>query len=156
MLAVLVLIAIIAGVATVNTQPDPRRVLLEQARRIGLLMGVAAEESRLRQQNIAWEANLQGYRFVIQDGTPGEAPHAITDDDLLRERSWNPPLTRLSVVDLATGAARSLVSGDAPPVDVASAREWIQPRWRLELASEQATVSVEFDGSGQAHVLGQP
>jgi general secretion pathway protein H len=156
MLVVLVLIAIIAGVATVNTNPDPRQTLIEQARRVGLLMGVAAEESRLRQLNIAWSADLRGYRFVVLSGNPTEPPRALANDDLLRERPWNPGLVRLNVVDMNSGTERSLVSSDAPPVVVASAREWIQPRWRLDLTSEQAQVSVEFDAAGHGHVLGQP
>ena len=36
------------------------------------------------------------------------------------------------------------------PVRVAIAREWIQPRWRLELVNEDGAVQVDFDEAGRA------
>jgi hypothetical protein len=35
-------------------------------------------------------------------------------------------------------------------VRVAIAREWIQPRWRLELTSEDGSVRVDFDEAGRS------
>ena len=147
MMVVLVLIALLAGALTISTRPDPRRALLVQAQRVGLLMGVAADEARMRQEPIVWEANLHGYRFVVEKG---DDRSTITGDDLLRERAWDPALTRLTVVDLASGTARTLVNAEAPPLRVNAAREWVQPRWRLELGTELASVTLEFDAYGHA------
>jgi len=38
-------------------------------------------------------------------------------------------------------------------VRMAIAREWVQPRWRLELTNEDASVRLEFDESGRAALL---
>jgi hypothetical protein len=36
---------------------------------------------------------------------------------------------------------------------MAIAREWVQPRWRLELSNEDSTVRLDFDESGRATVV---
>ena len=144
---VIVVIALLTSVVTITTRPDPRQALLRQAERIGLLMGIAADEARLRHVPVTWEADLRSYRFFM--GT-AEEPVAFTSDELLHDRAWEPPLTRLAVVDLASGTARMLVNPDAPPLRVSAGREWVQPPWRLELRNELASVSVDFDANGHA------
>jgi general secretion pathway protein H len=150
LLVVIVLLAILTSVVTITTRPDPRQALVRQAERVGLLMGVAADEARMRRTPIAWEADLHGYRFVT--GT-ADAPVELADDELLRERPWEPPLTALAVVDLATGTTRQLVNTDAPPLRVSAGREWVQAPWRLQLRNDLAAVSVDFDANGHAGVV---
>ena len=150
MIVVLVVIALLTSLVTISTRPDPRRELSMQAQRIGILMGVAADEARMRRAPIDWEADLHGYRFVMET----EQDRAtFAGDDVLRERAWNPPLTRLSIVDLASGTSRTLVNSEAPPVRVRTALEWVQPRWRLELTNEFASVTMDFDANGHATLL---
>lgn len=146
---VLVLIAMLTGLISISSRPDPRRELAEQAERIGLLMGVASDEARMRHERVDWEADLSGYRFVLASG---DDRSTFANDDMLRERRWNPPLTRLSVTDLATGTVRTLVNSEAPPVRMSAGREWVQPRWRLELGNELASVAVDFDANGRATI----
>jgi general secretion pathway protein H len=143
MLVVLVIMALLTSLVTINATPDARQQLAEQASRIGLLMQMAADESRVRQQPLAWEADLGGYRFVSEAG--GDR-RLLDDDDLLHERSWQRPLTRLAIV--RDGQTRVLVSPDAPALSVPIGREWVQPRWRVELADGSASVAVEFDENG--------
>ena len=150
LLLVLVLITVLTGLVSFSARPDPRRVLVQQAERVGLLMGVATDEARMRQEPIVWEADLHGYRFVRESG--GERS-TYAGDDLLRERSWDPALTRLTVIDLASGTSRTLVNAEAPPLRVPAAHEWVQPRWRLELGNEFASVAVEFDANGHAGLV---
>jgi len=150
LLVVIVLLGILAGVITISTRPDPRQALAREAERIGLLMSVAADESRLRRTPVDWEVDLHGYRFVMG---PVDETTAFTTDDLLRERHWDAPLTRLAVVDLASGTARMLVNPDAPPLRVPAAHEWVQAPWRLELRNDQAAVAVEFDANGHAGIV---
>lgn len=150
MVVVITLIAIIAGAVSLSMQPDPRRALAEQATRVGLLMDVAADEARLQNVRIAWEADLHGYRFVAQSGDRRET---FSGDDLLRERPWKPPLTRLVIVDLGSGTARTLIGADAPPLSMPVASEWVQPPWRLELTTDRASVTVDFDAKGHATVV---
>ncbi len=150
LLLVIVLLAILTSVVTITSRPDPRQALLQDAKRIGLLMGVAGDESRMRRVPVDWEADLHGYRFTM-----GSAQDVSTfpNDDLLHERSWATPLTLLAVVDLSSGITRTLVNADAPPLRVGAAHEWVQSPWRLELHNEQAAVAVEFDANGHANVV---
>ncbi len=150
MLVVLVLIAILAGVVTVSTRPDAHQALARQAQRVGLLMGLAADEARLRREPIDWEADLRSYRFVVESENDRST---FAADEMLRERPWDPPLTRLAVIDLASGSSRTLLSSSAPPIRVAAGHEWVQSPWRLELGNELASVAVEFDANGHAGLV---
>ena len=148
LMVVIVLAGILISLVTINIAPDPRQQLQREAQRVGQLMGLAADESRIRQQPIVWEADLRGYRFVTESG--GER-RLLSGDDLLRERQWETPLTRLAVLDNGgPQPAQVLLGPGAPPVRVAIAREWIQPRWRLELTSEDGSVRIDFDETGRA------
>lgn len=151
MLVVIVLAGILISVVSISVTPDPRQKLMREAQRISQLMTLAADEARIRQLPIFWEADLRGYRFVAEVG--GER-QMLTGDDLLRERTWETPLTRLSVQDGAgPQPAQVLLGPGAPPVRMAIAREWVQPRWRLELSNEDSTVRLDFDESGRATVV---
>lgn len=143
LLVVLVLMALLTSLVSINATPDPKQQLAEQARRLGLLMSMAADEARIRQQPLALEADLRGYRFVSEEG--GER-QLLSGDEMLHDRSWERPLTRLAVE--RDGQTRMLVSADAPALNVPVAREWVQPRWRIELADGAAAVAVEFDENG--------
>jgi len=148
LMVVIVLAGILVSLVTINIAPDPRQQLQREAQRVGQLMALAADESRITQQPIVWEADLLGYRFVTESG--GER-RLLTGDDLLRERTWETPLTRLAVLDNGgPQPAQVLLGPGAPPVRVAIAREWIQPRWRLELTSEDGSVRVDFDEAGRS------
>jgi general secretion pathway protein H len=150
MLVVIVLAGILISIVSISVTPDPRQKLMREAQRVGQLMTLAADEARIRQLPIIWEADLRGYRFVTEVG--GER-RLLTDDDFLRERTWETPLTRLSLQDGAgPQPAQILLGPGAPPVRMAVAREWVQPRFRLELSNEDLTVSLDFDESGRATV----
>jgi general secretion pathway protein H len=150
MLVVIVLAGILISMVTISVTPDPVQQLMREAQRVGQLMALASDESRIRQQPIVWEADLRGYRFVTEIG--GER-QLVTGDDMLRERQWETPLTRLAVLDGAgPQPAQVLLGPGAPPARMAIAREWVQPRWQLELANADATVRIDFDESGRASV----
>lgn len=150
MLVVIVLAGILLSIVTISVTPDPRQDLQREAARIGQLFSIAADESRITQAPIVWEADLNGFRFVTE--VQGER-RLITGDDMLRERSWERRLERLAVYDPSGGRATQVVLGPGvPPVRVPIGREWVQPRWRLELANDLATVSIEFDENGRSNV----
>lgn len=150
MLVVIVLAGILVTMVTISVTPDPTQQLTREAQRVGQLMALAADESRIRQKPIVWEADLNGYRFVTE--VAGER-QLVAGDDMLRERKWERPLTRLAVLDGGgPQPAQVLLGPGAPPARMAIAREWIQPRWRLEMASEEVSVRVDFDESGRASV----
>lgn len=150
LMVVIVLAGILISIVSVSVTPDQRQQLAQEARRISRLLAIAAEESRLQQVPIVWEADLKGYRFVTERG--GER-QLLTGDELLRERNWERHLVRLAVLEPGNAAVpQVLVAADAPPVRIAVAREWIQPRWRLEITNDVAQVAVDFDETGRGSV----
>jgi general secretion pathway protein H len=151
MLVVIVLAGILVSIVTISVTPDPRQALQREASRIGQLFAIAADESRIRQAPIVWEADVTGYRFVTEIN--GER-RLITDDDLLRERQWERPLSRVAVYEaVGSNTPSQVVLGPgAPPVRVPIVREWVQPRWRLELTNDIAQASVAFDEAGRSNV----
>ncbi len=146
----MVLAGVLLSIVTITVTPDERQQLAREAQRVGQLFALAADESRIRQQPIFWEADLQGYRFVTLAG--GER-QLVSGDDLLRERAWQEPLQRLAMV--RPGAERPtqvLMGPGAPPLRVAIGREWIQPPLRLELVTASARVAIDFDERGRGTV----
>jgi general secretion pathway protein H len=150
LLVVIVLAGLLLSIVTISVTPDERQSLAREGQRIGHLFALAADEARIRAEPIVWEADLRGYRFVTEVG--GER-QLITQDDLLRERPWERPLTRLAIYPgTATAPSEVLLDPAAPAVRVPIAREWVQTRWRLELTSDVASVAVDFDEAGKGHV----
>ena len=148
LLVVLVLMAVATSLISISAAPDPRQSLTEQARRLGLLITLASDEARIRQQPISWEGDLNGYRFVSEAG--GER-QLLSDDDLLHERTWQRPLTMLAI-SREGQMPQALLSHDAPALRLPIAREWVQPRWKIEIADGSADVTVEFDENGIGRV----
>ena len=144
LLVVIVLAGLVLSMVSISVTPDPAQALGREGSRVGQLIAIASDESRLRQQPIYWEADLRGYRWVTV--VNGER-QLLTDDDLLRERDWDRPLTRLSIED-ATGHPLQSLLGPGPAIQVAIGREWVQPKWRLELANDIAATRIDFDETG--------
>ena len=146
LLVVIVLAGILLSVVTISAAPDERQQLAREAERVGQLFALAADEARIRQQPIYWEADLNGYRFVTF--AAGER-RLVSDDDLLRERAWREPLQSLAMgTPGGSRPVQSLLAPGAPPLRVAIAREWIQQPIRLELATATAKVAIDFDERG--------
>ena len=150
LLVVIVLAGILLSVVTISATPDDRQQLAREAERVGLLFALAADEARIRQRPIYWEADLNGYRFVTI--VAGER-RLVGDDDLLRERAWREPLKALAMVPAgAKQPSQVLLAPGAPPLRVAIAREWIQSPLRLELSTASAQVAIDFDERGRGTV----
>jgi general secretion pathway protein H len=147
LMVVIVLAGILLTIVSVSVTPDPRQQLGREARRVGQLIALASDEARIRQQPIVWEADLNGYRFVTEAG--GER-QLLTGDDMLRERPWEHTLKRIALLDAQGRQPSQVVLGPgAPPLRISIAREWIQPRFRLEIANDIAEVAIDFDESGR-------
>lgn len=146
---VIVLAGILLATVSISVAPDDRAALERDARRVAELLSIAAEESRLRHRRIVWEADLDGFRFVFDDGV---SRTLIVDDELLRERRWDRPLTRVARFDPRTPGQveQAVLAAGADPLRVPVTREWVQPRWRLELAHATARVTLDFDEAGRA------
>src|SRR6202008_200922 len=116
LMVVMVLAGILLMVVGVTVTPDPRQQLAREGQRIGQLMALAADEARIRQQPIVWEADLNGYRFVSEAG--GER-QLLTGDDMLRERAWDRTLKRIALLDKQGQQPSQVVLGPgAPPLRV--------------------------------------
>jgi general secretion pathway protein H len=153
LLVVVVLAGILLSIVTITVTPDNRQLLAREAQRVGQLFALAADESRIRQQPIYWEADLNGYRFVTL--VAGER-QLIANDDLLRERTWREPLQSLALVPSGENRpAQVLLGPGAAPVRLAIAREWVQRPMRLELATASARVAIDFDERGRGTVQPQ-
>lgn len=150
LLVVIVLAGILLSVVTISAAPDERQRLAREAERVGQLFALAADEARIRQQPIYWEADLTGYRFVTF--VAGER-RLVGDGDLLRERAWHEPLQAMALVTAgADRPVQTLLAPGAPPLRVAIAREWIQQPLRLELSTASAQVAIDFDERGRGKV----
>lgn len=55
LMVVIVLAGILVSLVTINIAPDPRQQLQREAQRVGQLMALAADESRITQQPIVWK-----------------------------------------------------------------------------------------------------
>jgi general secretion pathway protein H len=150
LLIVMVIAGVLLATVSVNAVPDPRQALERDARRIGLLIGVAGDEARIRSERVYWEADLRGYRFyTLRDGE-----RQLLTDDLLRERPWDRPLTQLAVYEGASEQPTQwILAAGAPPVRLPVARESIGPAWRLDLANDSGRVSVRIDAAGRGQVV---
>jgi general secretion pathway protein H len=146
LLVIIVLAGILLSILTISVRVDERQQLAREAQRVGQLFALAADEARIRQLPIYWEADLSGYRFVAI--VAGER-RLIGGDDLLRERTWSEPLQTLALVPAgADRPSQQLLSPGAPPVRVPIAREWVQQPIRLELTTASARVAIDFDERG--------
>jgi general secretion pathway protein H len=146
LMLVIVLAGILLSVLSISVSTDERQDLAREARRVGQLFALAADEARIRQLPIYWEADLAGYRFVTIVG--GER-RLLAGDDLLRERAWRQPLQTLALTTAgAEQPSQILLGPGAPPLRVAIAREWVQQPIRLELATASAKVAIDFDERG--------
>jgi len=151
MLVVIVLAGILLSIVTISVTPDDRQQLGREARRVGQLLSMAAEESRIRQQPIVWEADLRGYRFVTE--VAGER-RLLAGDDLLRERLWDRELKALAYYEAGRqGPTQVLLGPGAPPLRIAVAREFVQSPWRIEIESEVGRAVLDIDEAGRGLVI---
>jgi general secretion pathway protein H len=149
LLVVIVIAGILLATVSVNAVPDPRQQLERDARRIGQLIGIAADESRISAERVYWEADLRGWRFYTINGDE----RRLLTDDLLHERAWDRPLTQLAIYEgPATQPGQVILAQGAPPVRLPIAREWISPAWRVELANDVGRVAVDIDSAGRSRV----
>jgi len=87
LLVVLLIMGLCAGLVGALVRPDDRAVLRVEAERLSELLDLAAVESRLTGQPIAWTADGAQYRFWRWRDDAGWSE---ARDDSLRERSLPP------------------------------------------------------------------
>ena len=137
LMVVMVIIGITLGLVSLNAIPSPRQNLQNEARRLALLLQLARDEAIVRNRLVAFEADNQGYRFIVRNDMRWDP---VIEDDLLRPRPFkNAPIVLL--LD-PPGA------GAANPLRITFGREPVDKPFVLTLASGDASVAIRADGIG--------
>lgn len=136
LLVALLVAAVIIGMVTVSGTPSPERALRFDAERLAQLLSLAREEAQVRGSPIRFEADGDGFRFVIFRDRQWRA---LEDPDL-RPRSWGTPtVLRIERAD----GLRVLVFG----------RDLVEPPYRVRLQRDGASVTIAANGLGSFEVL---
>lgn len=139
LLVVIVIAGITLGVVSLNAFPNDHQVLLDDAQRIAVLLQLAREEAILRNQPTAFEADANSYRFLVRDES-GWQP--LTQDDLLRQRTFKRPPVQLSMEPPA------MDNGSPSTLRIPFGREPVDKPFALTLAGGDARVIIRADGIG--------
>jgi general secretion pathway protein H len=87
-LVVMVIIAIVLGVVSVNFSSDDKRILRTEAERLALLLEHAQDEATITGRSVAWSANGSQYQFWQLSADGNWVP--LSGDELLRVRTFGP------------------------------------------------------------------
>ena len=136
-MVVLVIIGIVLGVVSMNAMPSQRQNLQAEASRIALLLQLARDEAIVRNRLVAFEANAEGYRFIVRNENRWDL---VTTDDLLRERPF-----KSAPVTLQLEPASDAGSG---PMRITFGREPVDKPFVLTLSSGDERVAIRADGIG--------
>ena len=124
LLVVIVIMGIAAGVVTLSVAPSADRLLNDEGNRMVALFRLAQEEARAQGRPIAWEADVQGYRFLTEDKVRDGA------DDPLRPRAWPVGVSGIQAPQIVFGA------------------EPLLPPARIRIDTEAGTRIFEMDAFG--------
>ncbi len=137
-MVVLVIIGITLGMVSFNALPNQQQNLEGEAKRIALLLQVARDEAIVRNRLVAFEADSNGYRFLVRNDTRWDP--IGKQDDLLRERPFkNAPIVLL--IDPAGAGAGN-------PLRITFGREPVDKPFLLTLANGDHSVGIRADGIG--------
>ncbi|QJQ05391.1 prepilin-type N-terminal cleavage/methylation domain-containing protein [Undibacterium piscinae] len=136
LLVVLVIIGIMLGAVSFGTMQSSRQQLQTDAQRIALLMQLVREEAIVRNSPTAFEANQNGYYFLIRNENKWER---INDVEMLREREFVRSPMKLSMTPaVRSGAGLRIVFG----------REPVDKPFVLDLSVGEDHVAIKADGIG--------
>lgn len=141
LLVVLVLAGIMLGMVSFNAMPGTRQALQNDAQRIALLLQLARDEAIVRNRPIAFEADTQGYRFLIRDNNTWQL---LTGDELLRPREFQRAPVQLLVTPQSAATAN--------PFRIVFGREPVDQPFVMSLAAGNARVDIQANGIGQFSV----
>ena len=141
LLVVIVIAGITLGMLSLNILPNERHVLQNDAQRIALLLQSARDEAIVRNRPIAFEAQSDGYHFLLFDKNNWKV---LMHDDLLRERQFKNPPVMLSI--------SPPLPESATPLRIIFGREPVGIPFTLTLLSGDAQVTIRADGIGHFEV----
>lgn len=140
-LVVVVIMAIVAGLAVMAVQDDPEARIRTEAERFSALLRLASQEAVLQSRELAIELNRSGYHFLVF-GDDGWRP---ADDDVLRPRTL-PEDVRL--VASLEGAPAPL----EPPSHEGRSRQRTPPRVYLLSGGEVTPFEATFEHDRRVHI----
>jgi general secretion pathway protein H len=133
----MVIVGITLGAVSFNAMPSERQVLQNDAQRVALLLQLARDEAIVRNRPIAFEAEIDRYRFLIFEENRWQV---LQQDELLRERE----LKRSPVLFAISPASADHDS----PLRIIFGREPVGIPFILTLAVGKAQVTIHADGIG--------
>ena len=86
LLVVIVIVGITLTLVVVNFARDDKRVLSDEAQRLGLLLEHAHDEAVASSRLLSLTADGAGYRFTVASGAGQWLP--LEGDDVFRPRAW--------------------------------------------------------------------
>jgi general secretion pathway protein H len=143
----MVIIGVTLGLTALNVLPDRQGVLRGEAERIALLLQLARDEAIVRNRQVAFEAEPNGYRFLVRDERQWQS---VTRDDLLRERAFKHGPLLLSVEP--PGIAAPAADPAAASLRIVFGREPVDKPFVLTLAEGGRQVAIRADGVGHFSV----
>jgi general secretion pathway protein H len=139
LLVVMAIIGVTLGLVSLNAMPSQQQALEKEAQRIALLLQLARDEAIVRNRQVAFEADLERYRFLVLNEKQWQL---VMQDDLLRERDFT-PAPMLLTLDPPSGA---LAYGGA--FRIIFGREPVDKPFVLTLSSGAASARIRADGIG--------
>ncbi|MBC7861040.1 MAG: GspH/FimT family pseudopilin [Burkholderiaceae bacterium] len=143
----MVIIGVTLGLTALNVLPDRQGVLRGEAERIALLLQLARDEAIVRNRQVAFEAEPNGYRFLVRDERQWQP---VTRDDLLRERAFKHGPLLLSVEP--PGIAAPAADPASAALRIVFGREPVDKPFVLTLAEGGRQVAIRADGVGHFSV----
>lgn len=140
LLVVLVIVGIMLGAVALNAVPGDRQIIQNEAQRIALLLQLARDEAIVRNHPIAFEADAQGYRFLIWQN---DSWQLLTQDAILREREFKRAPLQLAISPATT---------DGQVMRIVFGREPVDKAFVLTLALGGQSAAVRADGIGHFQV----
>lgn len=143
LLVVVVIAGITLGVVSLNAFHSDRQVIRNDAQRIALLLQLTREEAILRNRPTAFEADANGYRFLVREENGWQA---MTQDDMLRQRDFKRTPMQLSM----SPAPTEVVAPNT--LRITFGREPVDKPFALTMASGDSSVIIRADGIGHFSV----
>ncbi|NRR30858.1 type II secretion system minor pseudopilin GspH [Oxalobacteraceae bacterium] len=93
LLVVMVILGVTLGLVSLKAMPSQKQSLQQEAQRVALLLQLARDEAIVRNRMIAFEADQEGYRFLVRNDKQWQP---LAQDDMLRARPFkSAPITLL-------------------------------------------------------------
>lgn len=142
MLVVLLVMGLLVGLVAASAAPDERALLRVEVERLAQVLDLAATESRLTGQAIAWTADGPGYRFWRFSDVAGWFPIV---DDALRARTLPQGMT-ISNLNVETTRSPEHMRLQFSPYGGA-------PSFSVIMSFGEARYTVENSPVGEVRVL---